>query len=168
MFQNSNSLPIALIQSLVIEVPGLRWDEDDSKDQMLGRALTYLVLYSTLGMTVGNASEFTDDDSYDGPGESSSYPRPTTRLPPRNLLNLMKRILIHSLIPAPLIRLIPFLREEHPPPPMAPAMSYEESQLALTVDESFGVFRKLLDARESCYQKMFPRTAATRTRMMNW
>ncbi|ORX33480.1 membrane transport protein-domain-containing protein [Kockovaella imperatae] len=50
MFQNSNSLPIALIQSLVVEVPGLKWDDDDSKDQMLGRALTYLVLYSTLGM----------------------------------------------------------------------------------------------------------------------
>ncbi|WWC87148.1 uncharacterized protein L201_002034 [Kwoniella dendrophila CBS 6074] len=50
MFQNSNSLPIALIQSLVIEVPGLKWGDDDSKDQMLGRALTYLVLYSTLGM----------------------------------------------------------------------------------------------------------------------
>ncbi|WVQ97745.1 hypothetical protein IAU59_004859 [Kwoniella sp. CBS 9459] len=50
MFQNSNSLPIALIQSLVIEVPGLKWGNDDTKDQMLGRALTYLVLYSTLGM----------------------------------------------------------------------------------------------------------------------
>ncbi|WWC59132.1 uncharacterized protein I303_101680 [Kwoniella dejecticola CBS 10117] len=50
MFQNSNSLPIALIQSLVVEVPGLKWDEHDTKDQMLGRALTYLVLYSTLGM----------------------------------------------------------------------------------------------------------------------
>lgn len=46
----SNSLPIALIQSLVIEVPHLKWGDDDTKDQMLGRALTYLVLYSTLGM----------------------------------------------------------------------------------------------------------------------
>ncbi|GHJ90117.1 hypothetical protein NliqN6_6519 [Naganishia liquefaciens] len=50
MFQNSNSLPIALIQSLVIEVPHLKWGKDDHKDAMLGRALTYLVLYSTLGM----------------------------------------------------------------------------------------------------------------------
>ncbi|ORY25349.1 membrane transport protein-domain-containing protein [Naematelia encephala] len=50
MFQNSNSLPIALIQSLVIEVPHLKWGEDDTKDQMIGRALAYLVLYSTLGM----------------------------------------------------------------------------------------------------------------------
>jgi hypothetical protein len=35
---------------LVVEVPGLKWGRDDTKDQMLGRALTYLVLYSTLGM----------------------------------------------------------------------------------------------------------------------
>lgn len=52
MFQNSNSLPIALVQSLVSVVPGLKWGAHDSKDQMLGRALTYLVLYSTLGMVV--------------------------------------------------------------------------------------------------------------------
>lgn len=52
MFMNSNSLPIALMQSLVVTVPGLKWEEDDDKDVMLGRALTYLVLYSTLGMIV--------------------------------------------------------------------------------------------------------------------
>ena len=52
MFMNSNSLPIALMQSLVVTVPGLKWDEDDNKHIMLGRALTYLVLYSTLGMMV--------------------------------------------------------------------------------------------------------------------
>lgn len=52
MFMNSNSLPIALMQSLVLTVPGLKWGEDDNKDAMLGRALTYLVLYSTLGMVV--------------------------------------------------------------------------------------------------------------------
>ncbi|KAI0718674.1 membrane transport protein-domain-containing protein [Cerioporus squamosus] len=52
MFMNSNSLPIALMQSLVVTVPGLKWDEDDNKDAMVGRALTYLVLYSTLGMVV--------------------------------------------------------------------------------------------------------------------
>ena len=49
MFMNSNSLPIALMQSLVVTVPGLKWDEDDNADAMVGRALTYLVLYSTLG-----------------------------------------------------------------------------------------------------------------------
>jgi auxin efflux carrier family protein len=52
MFMNSNSLPIALMQSLVITVPGLKWGSDDNKDAMVGRALTYLVLYSTLGMMV--------------------------------------------------------------------------------------------------------------------
>lgn len=50
MFMNSNSLPIALMQSLVVTVPGLKWGQDDNKNAMLGRALTYLVLYSTLGM----------------------------------------------------------------------------------------------------------------------
>ncbi|KAG9042983.1 hypothetical protein FS837_010172 [Tulasnella sp. UAMH 9824] len=50
MFNNSNSLPIALMQSLVISVGGLKWGKDDHKDSMLGRALSYLVLYSTLGM----------------------------------------------------------------------------------------------------------------------
>ena len=52
MFMNSNSLPIALMQSLVVTVPGLKWEEDDDKNSMVGRALTYLVLYSTLGMVV--------------------------------------------------------------------------------------------------------------------
>ncbi len=53
MFMNSNSLPIALMQSLVMTVPDLKWEEDDDKNSMLGRALTYLVMYSTLGMIVG-------------------------------------------------------------------------------------------------------------------
>ena len=52
MFMNSNSLPIALMQSLVITVPALRWEAEDNKNSMLARALTYLVLYSTLGMVV--------------------------------------------------------------------------------------------------------------------
>ncbi|KAH8087206.1 membrane transport protein-domain-containing protein [Cristinia sonorae] len=52
MFMNSNSLPIALMQSLVVTVPGLKWGKDDNKNAMVGRALTYLVLYSTLGMVV--------------------------------------------------------------------------------------------------------------------
>ncbi|KNZ80086.1 hypothetical protein J132_07374 [Termitomyces sp. J132] len=52
MFMNSNSLPIALMQSLVVTVPGLKWGPDDNKNAMVGRALTYLVLYSTLGMVV--------------------------------------------------------------------------------------------------------------------
>lgn len=51
---NSNSLPVALMQSLVVTVPQLHWEEDgepeDNVNGMLGRALTYLVLFSTLGM----------------------------------------------------------------------------------------------------------------------
>jgi auxin efflux carrier family protein len=56
MFMNSNSLPIALMQSLVVTVPNLKWDSSDSINAMLGRALTYLVLYSTLGMVVRSYS----------------------------------------------------------------------------------------------------------------
>ncbi|SGY44110.1 BQ5605_C001g00117 [Microbotryum silenes-dioicae] len=52
MFQNSNSLPIALMQSLIGEKMPLRWGPHDTKDQMLGRALSYLVLFSTLGIIV--------------------------------------------------------------------------------------------------------------------
>ena len=52
MFMNSNALPIALMQSLVLSVPDLKWGNDDNKDMMLGRALTYLTMYSTLGMVV--------------------------------------------------------------------------------------------------------------------
>ncbi|KXN84051.1 hypothetical protein AN958_00501, partial [Leucoagaricus sp. SymC.cos] len=52
MFMNSNSLPIALMQSLVVTVPDLQWGNDDNKNSMLGRALTYLVTYSTLGMVL--------------------------------------------------------------------------------------------------------------------
>ena len=40
------------MQSLVVTVPALRWEVDDDKNSMLARALTYLVLYSTLGMVV--------------------------------------------------------------------------------------------------------------------
>ncbi|OJA20252.1 hypothetical protein AZE42_02679 [Rhizopogon vesiculosus] len=52
MFMNPNSLLIALMQSLVPGVHDLKWMPDDNKDAMLGSALTYLVLYSTLGMMV--------------------------------------------------------------------------------------------------------------------
>ena len=52
MFMNSNSLPIALMQSLVFSVPDLAWGSADNEDAMLGRALTYLTMYSILGMVV--------------------------------------------------------------------------------------------------------------------
>ncbi|TIB37909.1 hypothetical protein E3P86_01988 [Wallemia ichthyophaga] len=51
-FQNSNSLPIALMQSLVVTVPSLKWSVHDTKEMMLGRALTYLVVYSTMGQVL--------------------------------------------------------------------------------------------------------------------
>ncbi|GAA5906499.1 hypothetical protein JCM5296_003785 [Sporobolomyces johnsonii] len=51
-FQNSNSLPIALIQSLVGEKLPLAWGPHDTRDAMLGRALSYLVLFSTLGIVI--------------------------------------------------------------------------------------------------------------------
>jgi len=40
------------MQSLVVSVPDLAWGTDDNKNAMLGRALTYLTMYSTLGMVV--------------------------------------------------------------------------------------------------------------------
>jgi len=51
-FMNSNSLPVALLQSLAATVPGLKWGDDDTKDAMIGRALTYLLLCSTIGQFV--------------------------------------------------------------------------------------------------------------------
>ncbi|KAJ7434950.1 auxin efflux carrier [Mycena latifolia] len=52
MFMNSNSLPVALMQSLVTTLPMLKWGADDNIDAMVGRALTYLLLYSTLGLVL--------------------------------------------------------------------------------------------------------------------
>jgi len=52
MFQNSNSLPIALLQSLVGEKLPISWGPHDTKAAMLGRGLSYLVLFSTLGIIV--------------------------------------------------------------------------------------------------------------------
>ena len=50
---NSNTLPVALISSLVYSVPELHWVQDgedsDRPELMLGRALTYLVMFSTFG-----------------------------------------------------------------------------------------------------------------------
>ncbi|KAF9443106.1 hypothetical protein P691DRAFT_788448, partial [Macrolepiota fuliginosa MF-IS2] len=50
--RSQSSLFLKLTNSLVVSVPGLKWDEGDSKNAMLGRALTYLVMYSTLGMVL--------------------------------------------------------------------------------------------------------------------
>lgn len=51
-FMNSNSLPVALLQSLAATVPDLKWGDDDTKDAIIGRALTYLLLCSTIGQFV--------------------------------------------------------------------------------------------------------------------
>lgn len=87
MFMNSNSLPIALMQSIVVSVPGLEWGPDDNKDSMLGRALTYLVLYSTLGMIVSTihslpslfCSSILSCSRSGGVMASNYFPRLTTR-----------------------------------------------------------------------------------------
>jgi predicted permease len=87
MFMNSNSLPIALMQSLVITVPGLKWGDDDTRSAMIGRALTYLVLHSTLGMVVSKFDngttvlgfKLTFIRSFVGVTEFVSWRKPTMR-----------------------------------------------------------------------------------------
>ena len=54
MFPNTNSLPVALIQSLLNTVPSLMRDGDD-QGAMLGRALTYLMVYYTLSILVSGS-----------------------------------------------------------------------------------------------------------------
>ncbi|KAF8315554.1 membrane transport protein-domain-containing protein [Cantharellus anzutake] len=49
MFSNTNSLPIALIQSMVFNIKGLSWGPDDNINSMLGRGLGYMILYANLG-----------------------------------------------------------------------------------------------------------------------
>jgi hypothetical protein len=56
MFNNSNSLPIALMQSLVVTVKGLKWGDDDTKDQV--GLLEYLASYG-----IGTDYAFKDDGS---------------------------------------------------------------------------------------------------------
>ena len=54
MIMNSNSLPVALLQSLALSVPGLEWGQDDTVDAIVGRALTYLLLGGTMGQFVSS------------------------------------------------------------------------------------------------------------------
>ncbi|KAH9966174.1 auxin efflux carrier [Lactifluus volemus] len=76
-FMNSNSLPVALLQSLAISVPGLKWGEDDTKDAITGRALTYLLLCGTIGQLLrwsyGVHLLTKPDDTSEG-AENSSRP----------------------------------------------------------------------------------------------
>ncbi|KAJ9479575.1 putative transporter [Pseudozyma hubeiensis] len=87
---NSNSLPVALMQSLVVTVPQLHWDEqgepEDTVDGMLGRALTYLVLFSTLGMflrwSVGAKllSSVEEDTSQQDSNHTQERPSPSSTI----------------------------------------------------------------------------------------
>lgn len=52
MFMNCNSLPVALMQSLVATVPQLSSGEDDTPSAELGRSLSYLFLFAILNMIV--------------------------------------------------------------------------------------------------------------------
>ncbi|KAH9989372.1 auxin efflux carrier [Russula compacta] len=52
MIMNSNSLPVALLQSLAVSVPGLKWGHGDTVDSIVGRALTYLLLCGTMGQFI--------------------------------------------------------------------------------------------------------------------
>ncbi|KAH9973772.1 membrane transport protein-domain-containing protein [Lactifluus volemus] len=74
-FMNSNSLPVALLQSLAVSVPGLKWGEDDTKDAIIGRALTYLLLCSTIGQflrwSYGVHLLTKSDDTLEGAEDSS-------------------------------------------------------------------------------------------------
>lgn len=67
----SNSLPIGLMQSLTYTVDELHWGKHDSHEAMLGRALSYLVLFSTLGIILrwsyGIKLLSTADDAADKP-----------------------------------------------------------------------------------------------------
>jgi predicted permease len=65
-FMNSNSLPVALLQSLAATVPGLKWGKDDTKDAIIGRALTYLLLCSTIGQFVRPSPSLSYDSTEDG------------------------------------------------------------------------------------------------------
>lgn len=70
MIMNSNSLPVALLQSLVVSVPGLERGQDDTINSIVGRAVTYISLSGTMGQIVSflslivlNCSHFFFPDS---------------------------------------------------------------------------------------------------------
>ena len=88
MIMNSNSLPVALLQSLVVTVPGLQWDEDDTLDTMVARALSYLLLCGTMGQFVSlslcllyRRSSY-NDHSFAGVMGSVYFLRPFPRMSP--------------------------------------------------------------------------------------
>lgn len=52
MIMNSISLPVALLQSLAVSVPGLEWGQDDTINSIVGRAVTYILLGGTTGQFI--------------------------------------------------------------------------------------------------------------------
>lgn len=80
---NSNTLPVAIMQSLVDTLPELHWPQngidEDNPDEMLGRALTYLILFSTLGMVLrwSVAAKLLNEVSTDLPDDPAAANPPT-------------------------------------------------------------------------------------------
>lgn len=52
MFMNTNTIPVALIQSLSMSLPILKVGPDDKPENQLARALSYLLIYGLLGSFV--------------------------------------------------------------------------------------------------------------------
>lgn len=54
VFQNSNSLPLALITALAYSLDGLWWDqrENDTDEAVASRGILYLLIFSQLGLSI--------------------------------------------------------------------------------------------------------------------
>lgn len=52
MCMNSNTIPIALLQNLVVTVPILASSSSDDAEAMLGRAVSYIMLFYSLALVV--------------------------------------------------------------------------------------------------------------------
>jgi predicted permease len=98
MIMNSNSLPVALLQSLVLTVPGLQWDNDDTLDTMVARALSYLLLCGTMGQFVSSSQRYcivahpTIDRSFAGVMGSICLPKLSPRMRPGPLRRCLTRM----------------------------------------------------------------------------
>src|SRR6266404_1987920 len=96
MIMNSNSLPVALLQSLAPTVPGLQLDQNDDLDTIVGRAITYLLLCGTMGQFVssilGCCVASLNDLSFAGVTASVYFPRLSPRTRSRPLLLYLTRL----------------------------------------------------------------------------
>ncbi|BFZ53870.1 hypothetical protein PYCC9005_000901 [Savitreella phatthalungensis] len=54
IFQNSNSLPLALVSALAYSLDGLFWDQvpDDTDEAVASRGLLYLLVFSQMGLAI--------------------------------------------------------------------------------------------------------------------